>query len=130
MALPLAALFNVSVHPTVLKQNNLLFSADFVGYARNHLQSLLGRHLQLLYFNGAQGDVVPLPSNETNQFEACEILGHTLAEPSLLRKTIMMYRSFTRNPSKIPPLNRALDSNRFFADRTFTKNERDQENPC
>lgn len=77
---PLAALFNFSVHPTVLKQNNLLFSADFVGYARNHLQSLLGRHLQPLYFNGAQGDVIPLSSNGTNQFEACEILGHTLAE--------------------------------------------------
>jgi neutral ceramidase len=77
---PLAALFNFPVHPTVLKEDNLLFSADFVGYARNHLQSLLGRHLQPLYFNGAQGDIIPLPSDETTPFEACEILGDTLAE--------------------------------------------------
>ncbi len=42
---PLAVLFNYPVHPTVLKSQNRLFSADFVGYARNHLQSSLGSNV-------------------------------------------------------------------------------------
>ena len=39
---PLAVLFNYPVHPTLLNSQNRFFSSDFVGYARDHLQSLLG----------------------------------------------------------------------------------------
>ncbi len=77
---PLAALFNYAVHPTVLNAQNREFSADFVGYARDHLQTLLGSSMQPIYFNGAQGDIIPKIFNEEDRFESCEHLGQSLAE--------------------------------------------------
>lgn len=77
---PFAVLFNYPVHPTLLKSQNRLFSADFVGYARNHLQSSLGSHVCSLYFNGAQGDIIPVVFNENDRFDACDNLGKSLAE--------------------------------------------------
>ncbi len=77
---PLAVLFNYPVHPTVLESQNRLFSADFVGYARNHLQSSLGSNAYAIYFNGAQGDIIPIIFNENDRFDACDNLGKSLAE--------------------------------------------------
>lgn len=77
---PLAVLFNYALHPTVLKSQNRLFSSDFVGNARSHLQTLLGSDLQPIYFNGAQGDVIPVIINEEDRFASCEQLGRSLAE--------------------------------------------------
>ena len=68
---PLAVFFNYPVHPTVLKASNRLFSADFVGVARNELQTTLGA--QPLYFNGAQGDLIP-------NLDSCEAMGTSLAQ--------------------------------------------------
>lgn len=76
---PLAVLFNYAVHPTVLNSQNRQFSSDFVGYAREHLQSLLGSEIQPIYFNGAQGDIIPVIFNEDDRFDACERLGQSLA---------------------------------------------------
>jgi neutral ceramidase len=77
---PLAAFFNFPVHPTVLDKENLLFSADFVGFARKNLQASLGDALQPLFFNGAQGDINPSITNKENLFESCEFLGNSLAD--------------------------------------------------
>lgn len=76
---PFAVLFNYAVHPTVLKSQNRLFSADFVGYARDALQSLLGAHVEALYFNGAEGDVIPVIYGE-DRFHSCKHIGQSLAE--------------------------------------------------
>lgn len=76
---PLAALFNFAVHPTILTSQNRLFSADLVGYARNHLQSLLSFNVQPLFFNGAQGDIAPVITNEEDRFASCAELGQSLA---------------------------------------------------
>ena len=77
---PFAVLFNYAVHPTILKSENRLFSSDFVGYARNHLQSLLGSDVQPIYFNGAQGDIIPVIFNEEDRFASCKAFGQSLAE--------------------------------------------------
>lgn len=77
---PLAVLFNYPLHPTVLDKTNCLFSSDFVGYTRNQIQSLLGSDIQSIYFNGAQGDIIPLISNDIEGFEACEMIGTSLAK--------------------------------------------------
>jgi hypothetical protein len=78
---PLAALFNFALHPTVLSAENLLFSADFVGFARNALAARIGRNVQPLYFNGAQGDIDPdLAGFERPGFTACEEIGTALAQ--------------------------------------------------
>lgn len=77
---PLAVLFNYPVHPTVLKSQNRLFSSDFVGYARDHLQTILGPNLQPIYFNGAQGDIIPVIFNDEDRFASCANLAKSLAE--------------------------------------------------
>lgn len=77
---PLAVLFNFPVHPTVLTSQNELFSADFVGYARDEIQALLGSKVQAMYFNGAQGDILPVISHPDNRWEACQTLGKSLAQ--------------------------------------------------
>ena len=74
---PFAVLFNYPIHPTILRKENLLFSSDFVGYARDNIQNLLGSDVQPLYFNGAQGDIIP--KIEDNSFVSCELLGKSLA---------------------------------------------------
>lgn len=76
---PLAVLFNYPVHPTLLKSQNRLFSADLVGYARDHIKDLLGKTIQPIYFNGAQGDILPVEL-KTDPFESCDALGKSLAE--------------------------------------------------
>lgn len=77
---PIAVLFNYPVHPTVLPAQNLLFSSDFVGYARDEIQFLLGPSIQPIYFNGAQGDIAPFISDQEDSFKACHFLGKSLAE--------------------------------------------------
>lgn len=77
---PLAVLFNYPVHPTVLKGQNRLFSADFVGYARDYIQRYVGSHVQPIYFNGAQGDINPAILNEEDRFDACSRLADSLAK--------------------------------------------------
>jgi hypothetical protein len=75
---PYAALFNYPLHPTVLNGQNRLFSSDFVGYARHHLEKLLG--IQAIYFNGAQGDITPKICNDQDRFESCDCIGLSLAQ--------------------------------------------------
>lgn len=77
--LPIAVVFNFPVHPTVLNCHNRLFSSDFVGYARDHLQEHLGKECQPIYLNGAQGDINPLIFNKDNRFHSCKKLGTSLA---------------------------------------------------
>ena len=76
---PLAILFNYPMHPTVLQSHNRLFSADFVGYARDHIQSEIGSNVQPIYFNGAQGDVIPRLVQGEDPFQACERIGKSLS---------------------------------------------------
>lgn len=75
---PFAVLFNYAMHPTMMRSQNRFFSADFVGAAREHVQSLLGRDVQPIYFNGAQGDIIP--QVEDNSFAMCDDVGKSLAE--------------------------------------------------
>lgn len=77
---PVAVLFNFALHPTLLKSQNRLFSADFVGYARNYLQAQLGESCQPIFFNGAQGDVVPQIFHEEDRWICCDEAGKILAQ--------------------------------------------------
>lgn len=77
---PLAILFNYPLHPTILKSQNRLFSADFVGYARNAIKAYLGSDIEPLYFNGAQGDIIPIITNEEDPLASCSYIGQSLAK--------------------------------------------------
>lgn len=75
---PLAVLFNYPLHPTVLDGSNFLFSADFVGFAREHIRELIGDNVEAIYFNGAQAEILPKVSEST--FDQCEVIGSSLAQ--------------------------------------------------
>ena len=76
---PLAVLFSFAAHPTVLGGDNMLFSADFVGYARSEAARLIGGGVQPVFFNGAQGDVSPRAPQADDPFERCRRMGSGLA---------------------------------------------------
>lgn len=78
--IPLAVIFNYPIHPSVLKSQNLLFSADFVGYARDFISSLIGSGVEALYFNGAEGDIIPAINKFEEGFDSCQFLGSSLAK--------------------------------------------------
>ena len=76
---PLAVIFNYAMHPTILTKDNYLFSADFVGFARNELQHRLDNSIEAIYLNSAQADISPLLPQEYNEWEQCEKIGKKLA---------------------------------------------------
>ncbi len=77
---PIAVLFNFAAHATVLPgRENLEFSADFVGYARDELRRRLGESTVAVFTNGAQGDVSPRPPGGDSMFERCQAMGQQLA---------------------------------------------------
>lgn len=78
---PFAVLFNYPMHPTILGADNRLFSADFVHFARASIKESLGPKVAALYFNGAQGDIIPKETQRT--FEACERVGRALGDAVL-----------------------------------------------
>lgn len=80
---PVSCLFNYPIHPTVLPAENMEFSSDFVGYARDYLYAYLGHTLQPIFANGAQGDINPLILKD-DRFEAAKELGEKLAEETLV----------------------------------------------
>lgn len=85
---PLAVLFNYPMHPTVLGADNKLFSADFVEFAREAIQESLGHEVKALYFNGAQGDIIPDIREST--FAIADKVGTALGNEvvSVWRKTV------------------------------------------
>jgi len=73
---PLALIANYGCHPVVLDEKNLLVSADYVGYFRNHLKKFLSTDAVILFFCGASGDVDPI---DRGNFRIADKLGKILA---------------------------------------------------
>lgn len=77
---PLGALINFPAHPTVLPGSNMEFSPDFCGYARAHIEKMIGGGVRSVYINGAQGDISPRPpSGGGDAFAAADRMGRELA---------------------------------------------------
>lgn len=77
---PLAVVFNYAMHPTVADADNMLFSADFVGYARNSIKKYLGQQVAAIFFNGAQGDIEPKKNPDLSWENHCDDIGNSLAK--------------------------------------------------
>lgn len=76
---PIACLFNFAAHPTVLSGDNMLFSADWPGYARQRVETATGA--KPVYFQGAQGDVSPNPpAGGKDGFESCDLMGQAISD--------------------------------------------------
>ena len=54
---PSAIAISFACHTTVLGPNTLEISADFPYYTTRYLQSVLGDDVEVLFFNGAEGDI-------------------------------------------------------------------------
>ena len=76
---PMAVLMNFAAHPTVLGAENMTFSADFVGYARNALEKMLGGDAMAIFANGAQGTIAPRAFQGDDAWQRAENVGTILA---------------------------------------------------
>lgn len=76
---PLAVLMNFAAHPTVLGAENMTFSADYVGYARNALEKMIGGDVMAIFANGAQGTVGPQARQGDDGWQRAENVGTILA---------------------------------------------------
>lgn len=83
-------LANYGCHPVILKEDNLLISADYVGYFRERLNRLFSADVITLFFTGASGDIDPI---ERGSFKIADRLGGTLAQKAL---TMIKNMSWTR----------------------------------
>ena len=78
---PIALMLIVSMHPTVLHEDSTLYSGDFPGLARKHLQEAwLGTNVPVIYHTGACGNQSPRHVVRGNTFEEAGRLGGALAD--------------------------------------------------
>lgn len=76
---PMAVLMNFAAHPTVLGADNMTFSADFVGFARNALERMIGGDAMAIFANGAQGTIAPRAFQGDDGWQRAENVGTILA---------------------------------------------------
>ena len=105
---PLAVLVNFAAHPTVLGAKNFEFSADYPGYARRHLERLLGGGM-VLFANGAQGTIAPRPFRGVDEWARADNMGLILAAEAFKVCQMMEPRDslemqFARTPLALRPL--------------------------
>ncbi len=70
-------LVNYAAHGTVLGSDNFLLSGDWPGAFQRALERKIAK--TVLYANGAEGDLSPVPPGGTDDFERCERMGEALA---------------------------------------------------
>jgi hypothetical protein len=85
---PMSVLMNFAAHPTVLGAENMTFSADFVGYARNALEKMIGGEVMAIFANGAQGTIAPRAFQGDDAWQRAENVGTILAAEAL--KVVLM----------------------------------------
>jgi hypothetical protein len=76
---PMAVLMNFAAHPTVLGAENMTYSADFVGYARNAVERMIGGDVMAIFANGAQGTIAPRAFLGDDGWQRAENVGTILA---------------------------------------------------
>ena len=78
----IATILNYATHPVVLGPKNLLFTADYAGYAARFVEQSAGG--VALFVQGSAGDVNPLVCRDNPRdactFEMAEAMGRTLAD--------------------------------------------------
>jgi len=79
---PLAVLVNWTAHPTFLDSEDMMVSAEWPGYLQNELEKLIGNNINVLYYNGAEGDQSPVFDNNMNRYEKAEAYGRLMGQKS------------------------------------------------
>jgi len=95
---PLAVLVNWTAHPTIMDEIDMWLSGGWPGYLQRELEVWIGDGVVAMYYNGAQGDLSPIPPAGASHYEKAEIYGRAVA-----KKAFDLYQSIQS------------DSNPFFA---------------
>lgn len=106
---------NYACHPTVLGADNLLYSPDFPGYFRDGLSGAFPNGPQVIFTNGAAGDISARHTRREQTEEESKRLG-------LLLATAAEEALKTAREIKISPVNCALDD-LALSTRTFPSPE-------
>jgi len=79
---PLAALVNYTAHPTFMGAEHMLFSGGWPGYLQRGLENRIGQGVNVLFYNGAEGDQSPIarPNAPTDRYEVAQQYGEGLAD--------------------------------------------------
>ncbi len=77
----LAVLVNFTAHPTFMSAEHMLFSGGWPGHLQRSLERTIGDDVNVLYYNGAEGDQSPVgrPGSGNDRWEAAEQYGHGLS---------------------------------------------------
>jgi hypothetical protein len=91
----IATLLNYATHPVVLGDQNLMFSADFTGYATRFVEDAVGG--VAMFIQGSAGDVNPFifrdHPREAGTFEVAEEMGRELADAAVRAIGAMRFQS-------------------------------------
>ncbi len=75
-----AVIYNLDCHPTVLHEDNLLYSADFPGFAASIMPLFEPFVTMPVFLNGAAGDMSTRFYRKSSDFEEVERVGTIVAE--------------------------------------------------
>lgn len=78
---PLAVLVNFTAHPTFMSAEDMSFSGGWPGHLQRTMESLVGKGVTVMYYNGAEGDQSPVgrPDSGPSHWERAERYGRDLA---------------------------------------------------
>jgi len=76
-----SVVMNYACHPTVLGPDNLLYSGDLAGLAVRYVEESLG--VDVLYLNGAAGNVSTRFSRNKQDFEEAKLLASLISEGAM-----------------------------------------------
>jgi len=79
---PLAALVNLTAHGTVLDDDNMEFSGDWMHFMQSYLEARVPG-LTALYTNGAEGDISPNIPDNSSHFEGARMHGELGGQAAL-----------------------------------------------
>jgi neutral ceramidase len=77
---PLAVLVNFTAHPTFMTGQQMMFSGGWPGHLQRTTEALIGDHVCVMYYNGAEGDQSPRgrPDSGDSRWEMAERYGREL----------------------------------------------------
>jgi len=74
---PLAVLVNFTAHPTFMTEKEMMFSAGWPGKLQQTMESVIGRGVTVMFYNGAEGDQAPRtrPNSGNSRWEMASKYG-------------------------------------------------------
>jgi hypothetical protein len=85
---PMAVLVNWTAHPTFMGEKDMMVSGGWPGYLQRGLEKKIGKGVNALYFNGAEGDQSPIGIGGKSHYEKAEKYGEEMFD-----KAFQVYKS-------------------------------------